>query len=271
MIPPSAPAAASLDAPRANVFSDTHAHLFAEVLRQDLAGVLARAKAAGVERILCVGTDLESSRESVAIAESNPNIFASVGVHPHDARAAPADYLLQLNNLAKHPKVVALGEMGLDYFRQHSPREMQERVFREQVALAAELDLPVVIHQREAAMELVAALSECPGVRGVAHCFTGTAELARTLLALGLNISFTGTITFGKRRPEEAIRAVPMERMMLETDCPYLAPVPKRGTLNEPANIPHIAHCVAEVLGSSGEEVGAATSAAAAALFGWPA
>ncbi len=249
---------------------DTHAHLYYPDLKSQLDDVIFRAGGVGVEQIICVGTDLDSSKKSIAIAEKYPTVFATVGVHPHDAKDVSADFIEELRKLAAHEKVVAIGEMGLDFFRNLSPPDVQSVVFCQQLELANELDLPAVIHNRDADEALLAILKEVTPKRGVVHCFSSGVETARSILDLGVIISFTGTVTFGKNHNESVLKAIDLKDFMLETDCPFLAPIPNRGKLNEPANIPHIAQQIAEIIGVSVEEVAEKTTRTAQQFFRLP-
>ncbi len=250
------------------MFIDTHAHLFYKDYQDQLDEVLQRAADAGVKTIICVGLDLDTSQVAIELAERYPNLWATVGVHPHDAQAAPADVLERLRALAAHDKVVAIGETGLDYYRNLSPPEVQRELFRAQVALAGDLDLPVVVHNRAADGDLLAELRAAGHSRGVVHCFSSTPAFAREVLDLGFHISFTGTVTFGKNHNEAVLKSVGLERVMVESDCPYLAPVPHRGKTNEPAWVRHTAEKIAEVAGSTAEKVADITTANAEKLFG---
>jgi len=250
---------------------DTHAHLYYSDLKSQLDDVISRAGEAGVEQIICVGTDLDSSRESITIAEKYLNVFATAGVHPHDAKDAPTHFAEELRKLAGHEKVVAIGEMGLDFFRNLSPPDVQSVVFRQQLELANELNLPAVIHNREADEALLTALREITPKRGVVHCFSSNVETAKAVLELGLKISFTGTVTFGKNHNESVLKAIDLGDFMLETDCPFLAPVPNRGKLNEPGNISHIAQRIAEIKGVLIKEVAEKTTRTAQQFFRLPA
>lgn len=249
---------------------DTHAHLTLGELVEDRAAVLARARAAGVGAIITVGIDPEDSRAAVALAEAREDVWATVGVHPHDAEGLAAADLDDLADLARAPKVVAWGEIGLDFFRNRSPRETQVRWFREQAARARELDLPVVIHDREAHGETLEVLRAAgPGLRGVVHCFSGDEAFAREVLALGFHLSVPGTVTYPKNDTlRRVVASVPLERLLLETDCPYLAPQPVRGRRNEPAHIVHTAEAVARVRGLEVADVARITTAASRELFG---
>ena len=252
------------------MYIDTHAHLYYDNLKNQLAKVVERAEAAGVTQIICVGTDLPSSETSISIAEKYDAVFATVGVHPHDAKDAPDDYLHQLRDLTSHSKVVAVGEMGLDYFRDFSPRNMQKEVFQSQLALARELDLPAVIHNRDADEDILKILEEVRYEKSVLHCFSSNTEMAGRAISLGCLLSFTGNVTFGKNHTESVLLTTPLNRIMLETDCPFMTPVPNRGKLNEPANILHIAQWIAKVKRIDVSEVAESTTSTAQIFFDLP-
>ncbi|ACX53191.1 hydrolase, TatD family [Ammonifex degensii KC4] len=249
---------------------DTHCHLNDPRLEADLPEVLARARQAGVKVMIVVGYDLASSAKAVALAEREKDLYATVGVHPHDAAKVPPDYLERLRSWAKTGKVVAVGEIGLDFYRNLSPPARQREVFLAQLHLARELSLPVVIHCRDAYDELYSLLKgEKSELEGVLHCFSGTWREAERFLALGFYLSFAGTITFPRSDSlAEVVARMELERLLLETDAPYLAPVPHRGKRNEPAYLVHIARKVAEIRGMRVEEVAAASAASARRLFG---
>ena len=251
------------------VLVDTHCHLDDRQFDADRDAVIERAYKSGVEQIIAVGYDLVSSRRSVALAQSRPGVFAAVGIHPHDAAKAPQDYLETLRELAKDRGVVAVGEIGLDFYRDLSPRTVQRKVFIEQLRLARELNLPVVIHCRDATADVYEILvREAVGLSGVMHCFSGNWENAKRFLGLGFYISIAGPVTFNKNSVlTEVVRNVPLGRLLLETDAPYLAPVPYRGKRNEPAYLVWIAQRVAEIRGTTLEEVAAATFSNALRLF----
>ncbi|MGO0121638.1 TatD family hydrolase [Desulfothermobacter acidiphilus] len=248
---------------------DTHCHLNDPRLYQDWQGVLRRAQRVGVKVILVVGYDLTSSARAVELAAAEPSLYAAVGVHPHDAATASANYLERLRDWAREKKVVALGEIGLDYYRNLAPPARQREVFLAQYCLARELGLPVVLHCRDAYEELYQLLrSEAPAGEGVVHCFSGDWPAAEKLLQLGFHLSFTGVITFPRNQQlVEVVARTPIDRLLLETDAPYLAPVPYRGRLNEPAYLPLIARKVAEIKRMEVEEVAAQTTANAYRLF----
>jgi TatD DNase family protein len=251
---------------------DTHTHLDFPQFDSDREQVIERAANAGVQAIVNVGTDLASSQAAVALAEVYPQIYAAVGVHPHDAKTLTAETLEELRALASHPKVVAIGEIGLDFYRDLSPRDKQRQAFEQQLALAREIGKPVIIHDREAHAEVMGILrhrvegSHQPV--GVLHCFSGDLAMAQEAIELGFYISIAGPVTFkNARRLRESVRQLPLERLLIETDCPYLAPHPHRGKRNEPAYVKLVAQEVARIKEWSLEEVARITSDNAQALF----
>jgi len=263
------------------VFFDTHAHLDYPDLAEELPQTVARAEAAGISRIISIGTDLESSRRAIQIAEQFPNVFAAVGWHPSDAVKAPEDVRPGLRELARHPKVVALGETGLDYprFPSQKPgytldddarvKQKQAELFRQHLELGAELGLNCVIHQRDALEDTLALLQPFASrVRGVFHCFANDAAAMRRILALSSLVSFTGILTFKNgQNIRDSLAATPLDQFMLETDSPFLAPMPYRGKRCEPAYVKEIAEVAAQVKGCSLAELSAATCATATKFF----
>ncbi len=253
------------------ILFDTHAHLGLEsFFEKDLKAVIRRADAAGVKYIATVGIDLPESRKAVAIASRHDGIYAIVGVHPHEAKGVTDEVLEEMARLARHEKVVAYGEIGLDFYRNHSPRHTQMAVFREQVRLARELKLPIVIHDRDAHAETVKILKEekADEVGGIIHCFSGDVRMAWDCIAMGFFISIPGTVTFKKaRQVHEVVREVPLDYLLVETDCPYLTPVPHRGKRNEPAYVRFTAMAAAALKKRPFEEVAAATTANARRVF----
>ncbi len=256
---------------------DSHAHVDGEEFDADRDEVLERARAAGVRAILNVGTcDPQGGNfeRAIALAEKHGDVYAAVGVHPHDAKLfddMAAAHLMKL--LTSSGRVVALGEIGLDYHYDHSPRDTQREVFARQLRMAREVNLPVIIHSREADEETVevirAEASASGGGRaGVMHCFSGSLSMAEQVLELGFMISFAGNITFKKAEPlREVARHVPFDRLLIETDCPYMSPVPLRGRRNEPAHVVETARCLAALRGVEAEEIGRFTSANFARFF----
>ncbi|RJQ27490.1 MAG: TatD family deoxyribonuclease, partial [Peptococcaceae bacterium] len=227
--------------------------------------------AAGLVNILNVGYDLESARCSVALAADYDFVFAAAGVHPHEAAKVSPDYLEELKRLAAHPKLKALGEMGLDYYRNLSPKPVQQRVFREQLALARELNLPVIIHDRDAHGDTLELLRRDGAGRagGVMHCFSGSWEMAEECVGLGFYISIAGPVTFASAaRLKDIAARLPLERLLVETDAPYLTPVPYRGRRNEPANVRYVVEEVARLRGMPPEALGEALVENGRRLFG---
>jgi len=249
---------------------DTHSHLNHPRLLRALPDVLARARAAGVSAMIVVGYDLPSSRKAVELAESDADVWAAVGVHPHDAADVSQDDLSEIRALARSARVVAIGETGLDFYRDLSPRPTQEKVFEEHLAVGAELGLPVIVHCREAEEEVLGALeSDMPRSPVIWHCFDGMLDHARRALDLGLFLGFGGRVTYrNAAHLREVAAVVPADRMLLETDCPYLAPEPKRGRDNEPANLVVIAEAMAAIRGEEGRALTDRTSANARRVFG---
>lgn len=236
---------------------DTHAHYDDAQFDADREALLSAMPENGVGLILDPGCDLESSRAAIALAEQYPHVYAAVGYHPENCAPYTDADLDILRRLAQHPKVVAIGEIGLDYYwEQNPPKAFQQAVFRAQLALAQELSLPVIVHDREAHADCLAIVKEFPGVRGVFHCYSGSVEMARELWKLGWYTGFDGPVTYkNARRTVEVVQEVPLERLLLETDSPYMAPVPVRGTRNDSRNIAHIAAKIAEVRGMTADEV----------------
>jgi TatD DNase family protein len=258
------------------MFYDTHAHLDYPDYAGEVAAAISRANAAGITRVIAIGTNLESSRRAIALAEEFEEIFAVPGWHPGEAMDAPADLRADLRELACHPKVVALGETGLDYFR--LPRDAaaaapnkrrQAELFEQHLELAAETGLNVVIHQRAALDDTLQQLRPWAArVRGVFHCFAETAAVRQQIADLGSIVSYTGIVTFKNgQNIRETLASTPLGEFMLETDSPYLSPEPHRGKRNEPAYVRDLAAAVAEIKGCSIEELGRATCAAAHGFF----
>ena len=262
-------------------FYDTHAHLDYPDFAADLPQVVERAAAAGITKIIGIGTDLESSERALRLSERFSGVYAAVGWHPSNAVEAPSDLRPVLRNLARHPKVVAIGETGLDYYRLPSARpeftpaddepykQKQAAIFRQQMEVASEFGLNCVIHQRDALEDVLAQMEPfADKVRGVFHCFVNGGQDMRRILAMRSLVSFTGILTFkNAQNVRDTVLATPLDQMMLETDCPYLAPMPYRGKRCEPAYVKEIADAVAQVKGCSLEELSEATSAAARKFF----
>lgn len=230
-------------------FIDTHMHLNAAEFDSDRAAAFERALVAGVERMVEVGYDRESSRAAVRLAETDPRIYAVVGIQPHYALEADASWLDEIRQLATHPKVVAIGEIGLDYYHDRAPHELQEQLFRQQLELARELRRPVVIHSRDAQADTVRILNDAArGQPGIMHSFSGDWAYAAACLDVGFYLSFSGPVTFAKATElHEVARRAPLDRILTETDSPYLSPHPRRGRRNEPAHARIVAERLAEL------------------------
>jgi TatD DNase family protein len=255
------------------VFVDSHAHLDDPKFESDRTEMLLRARAAGVDQILTIGNGKgpDDMGCGIPFAETMEDVFTSVGVHPHDASKVEARHYTMMTELAAHPKVVAIGETGLDYHYANSPHDVQCEVFGRQLELAAELALPVIVHTREADSDTEAILRSFPHVRGVLHCFTSSRELADFAIANGWMVSFSGIVTFQNATAlREIARSIPSNALLIETDCPYLAPVPHRGKRNEPAFVVETASILAEVRGVSVAELARETTANFARLFSIP-
>ena len=235
---------------------DTHAHLNDEAFDADRAEILETFKDAGVGLVLNAGCSLESSYASIELAEQYPWIYASVGTHPDTADEVNEELLETYRRMCKNPKVKAIGEIGLDYHYETIPREVQQKAFRMQMGLAEELDMPVIVHERDAHEDGMAIVKEFSKVKGVFHCYSGSAEMARQLVDMGWYIGFTGVLTFkNARKAVETAASIPLERIVLETDCPYMAPEPYRGRRNHPGYLPKMAEKLAQIRGLSVEEV----------------
>jgi TatD DNase family protein len=255
------------------VLVDTHAHLHDPAFDADRPAVIARARAGGVAGFLTIGTDVRTSEAAVALAAAEADIYAAVGIHPHDASTADGAALERIAALARTPRVVAVGEIGLDYYRDLSPRAVQRRTLIAQLRLARTVGKPVLLHCREAHADLldVCGAEGVAAVGGILHCFSGDLAVARRGLDLGLLVSIAGPVTYpSARRLAEVVRALPLDRLVVETDCPYLPPQPWRGQRNEPAYLPVTAARVAELLGVPVSTVAAATTENAARLLALP-
>ena len=241
---------------------DSHAHIQLSQFNRDRDAVLKRAHEAAVSTILVIGFDVETSLGAVELAEKHTQIYATVGMHPHDAKDLTPDALKTLRELATRPKVIALGEMGLDYYRNLSPRPLQEEAFEKQLDLAEELQMPIIIHNREAYMDILPILEARQGkIQGVLHCFTGNVELMRRSLAIGFYIGIGGIVTYPNAKDVQAVaKEVPEDRLLIETDCPWLAPQFRRGKRNEPAYVRAVAEKIAELRGTSIETIGETTT-----------
>ncbi len=254
-------------------FIDAHAHLELEPLFRDYEGVVTRARQAGLAAIVTVGIDLEDATRAMQIAHQYDDVFACMGYHPHNAKYAGALELAQMQDMASDTKVVGYGEIGLDFFRNHSPRDIQISIFDEQIRIARTLKKPVVIHLRDAydkGLSMLEKSAPFPSA-GVIHCFSGNEDDARRALDLGLYISIPGTVTYkNNHQLRSIVEKIPDDRILLETDCPFLAPEPLRGKDNEPAFIVHTAKKVAEVRGTTLENIGKTSTGNACVLFRLP-
>ena len=253
-----------------NLIFDTHAHYDDEAFDADREALLSSMPENGVGLIVDPGCDLDTSRRAVEIAEQYPHVYAAVGWHPENCAPYTRESLDTLRAWAKNPKVVAIGEIGLDYYwEQNPPREFQQEVFRDQLALARELGLPVIVHDRDAHADCLAIVKEFPQVRGVFHCYSGSAEIAQELIERGWYLGFDGPLTYkNAKKTLEVAKVVPLDRVLLETDSPYMSPVPVRGTRNDSRNVSHIAAKFAEIRGMSTDEIIALTNKNGRRFFG---
>ncbi|MCM3738168.1 TatD family hydrolase [Bacillus cytotoxicus] len=250
---------------------DTHSHLNADQFKEDLQEVIARMKEVGVSYTVVVGFDEVTIKKAIELAETYDFIYAAVGWHPVDAIDMTEEHLKWLEELADHPKVVALGEMGLDYHWDKSPKEVQKEVFRKQIRLARKVNLPIIIHNREATQDIVDILKEenASEVGGIMHCYSGGVEVAKQCVEMNFLISLGGPVTFkNAKKPKEVAMEIPMEQLLIETDCPYLTPHPFRGKRNEPSYVKLVAEEIANLKGLSYEEVAIKTTENAKKLFG---
>lgn len=253
------------------MFFDTHAHLNAEQYNEDLQEVIDRALSEGISNIVVVGFDRPTIEKAMELTEKYGFIYASVGWHPVDAIDMTEKDLLWIEELSSHPKVVALGEMGLDYYWDKSPKDIQKEVFRKQIRLAKKVKLPIVIHNRDATADIVEILKEegAGEVGGIMHCFSGSPEIAQECVDMNFYISLGGPVTFkNAKKPKEVADVIPLDKLLIETDCPYLTPHPHRGKRNEPSYVKLVAEQIAEIKGLSTEEVAQATTENAKKLFG---
>ncbi|MCD7036633.1 TatD family hydrolase [Metabacillus sp. GX 13764] len=250
---------------------DTHAHLNDLQYEDDLLEVMNRAREEGVENIVVVGFDRPTIVKAMELTETYDFIYAAVGWHPVDAIDMTDDDLNWIKELASHPKVVALGEMGLDYHWDKSPKDVQKEVFKKQIALAKEVKLPIIIHNRDATQDVLDILQSegAEEVGGIMHCFTGSVEVARQCIDMNFYISLGGPVTFkNAKKPKEVAAEIPLDKLLIETDCPYLAPHPLRGKRNEPSYIRYVAEEIANLRGMTADEVGSQTTENAKKFFG---
>ena len=247
---------------------DTHAHLNDPAFDPDREELMAGLRDKGIGYVMNAGCSLASSKDIIQMAEKYPWLYGSVGSHPDSADEVNEEVVEEYRKLAAHEKVKAIGEIGLDYYYEDIPREIQKNAFRMQMALAQELDMPVIIHEREAHDDGMRIVKEFPKVKGVFHCYSGSAEMARQLVNMGWYIGFTGVLTFkNARKAVETAASIPLERIVLETDCPFMAPEPFRGKRNDPGYLPKMAEKLAEIRGISVEEVVKITTENAKRLY----
>ena len=246
---------------------DTHCHLYFDELKNDIDGVLNRADELGVKRFICVGTNLTDSFKSFKLAQQYENIYATAGIHPHDAGSVENNYIEKLRKLLENYKIVAVGEMGLDYFRNISNPDEQKQVFKKQLNLAQEIIKPIVFHNRDADKDTIKILSDFSKVNGVAHCFSSSYDTAIKLIEMGFYISFSGNLTFKNSHLPEVAKKLPLDRLLVETDSPFLSPMPFRGKTNEPSRVRYVAEKLAEIFNSNIEHIADVTTTNARALF----
>ena len=250
---------------------DTHAHMNDPAFDSDREEMILGLKEKGVEYVMNVGCCLESSGDCIKLSEQYPFVYASVGTHPDSADEVNEEVLEQYRRMAQHPKVMAIGEIGLDYYYETIPRQVQQKAFRMQLALAKELDMPVIVHERNAHDDGMRIVKEFKGVTGVFHCYSGSAEMARQLVDMGWYIGFTGVLTFkNARKAVETAERIPLERIVLETDCPFMAPEPFRGKRNDPGYMYRMAERLAQIRGISVEKVHEVTMENAKRLYRIP-
>ncbi|MFC4355822.1 TatD family hydrolase [Chryseomicrobium palamuruense] len=252
-------------------FIDTHVHLNADQYDEDLAEVISRAREKGVQKMVVIGFDTKTIKRAIAIAEADPDIYAVVGWHPVDAVDCTEEDLTWIEELAKHDKVVGIGETGLDYYWDKSPKHIQQEVFRKQIRLAQRVNLPLIIHNRDATGDVIRILEEEEAhlTGGIMHCFGGSVETARRAIDMNFMISLGGPVTFkNAKTPKEVAKEIPLEHLLIETDAPYLAPHPFRGKRNEPSYVPLVAEEIARLKELSVEEVAEVTTENAEKFFG---
>ena len=246
---------------------DSHCHLYMGSWSNDLPALLSTTVNNGVGRIICPGIDITTSMKSIEIASVHEEVFATVGIHPHDAKDAPSDYLEKLVKMLQKPRVIGIGEIGLDFYRNISDADIQYKVFREQLQLAKDSDLPVIIHNRNADKEIINILKEFRSLKGVAHCFSSDISTAEEFLEMGFYISFAGNLTYKNSDLPDVAKEIPLNRLLVETDAPFLSPVPFRGKENEPSRVKNVAEKLAECKGVTFKEVVIATKRNTETLF----
>jgi TatD DNase family protein len=249
-------------------FIDTHAHYDDERFETDRDELLGRLHRGGAQKIINIGCNVERTKASALIAERFDFVSFTAGIHPQDVLTLPKDYIDALSAFAKMSKCVAIGEIGLEYYGEYADKKLQERIFREQIALARDFNLPIIIHSRDAAADTIEILKEYAPLKGQMHCFSYSKESAEIFLKMGLHISFTGVLTFkNAKKAIEALGVVPTDRLLTETDCPYMSPEPVRGTRNDSANLPYIIEKIAEIKNETAEKIAEITTENALKLF----
>jgi len=233
------------------MLTDSHCHLFYDEIFQDIDNVLIRSKNLGVNRFICVGTNINDSLLSLDISKKYENVYCSAGIHPHDSQNVDKDYIQQIELMMNSNKMIAVGEIGLDYFRNISSKKSQIKVFNELLQLAEKIDKPVIFHNRDADEDIIEILSSYPNVTGVSHCFSSTLSTAKKLLDIGYYISFSGNLTFKNSNLPSVAKYLPLDRLLVETDSPYLSPEPFRGKPNEPGRTRYVAEKLAEIHNTS--------------------
>jgi len=237
------------------MLTDSHCHLFYDEIFQDIDNVLIRSKNLGVNRFICVGTNINDSLLSLDISKKYENVYCSAGIHPHDSQNVDKDYIQQIELMMNSNKMIAVGEIGLDYFRNISSKKSQIKVFNELLQLADKIDKPVIFHNRDADEDIIEILSSYPNVTGVSHCFSSTLSTAKKLLDIGYYISFSGNLTFKNSNLPSVAKYLPLDRLLVETDSPYLSPEPFRGKPNEPGRTRYVAEKLAEIHNISFETI----------------
>jgi len=242
------------------MLTDSHCHLFYDEIFQDIDNILIRSKNLGVNRFICVGTNINDSLLSLDISEKFENVYCSAGIHPHDSQNVDKDYIQQIELMMRSKRMIAIGEIGLDYFRNISSKKSQIKVFNELLQLADNINKPIIFHNREADQDIIDILSSYPNVIGVSHCFSSTLSTAKKLLDLGYYISFSGNLTFNNSNLPSVAKYLPLDRLLVETDSPYLSPEPFRGKPNEPGRTRYVAEKLAEIHNISFESIAEQTT-----------
>ena len=252
------------------MLTDTHCHLYYDELYNNLSQVIQRANNLDVTRFICVGTNIEDSKKCLSISEDNDNVFASAGVHPHDSKDVPESYIDDIYEIIQYDSMIAIGEIGLDYFRNISAPETQKKIFREQMEIAQDLNYPVIIHNRDSDKDLIEILNDYPDVHGIAHCFSSNLEMANAFLEIGYYISFSGNLTFKNSHLPEVAKSIPLNRVLVETDSPYLSPEPHRGKANEPGRTRFVVEKLSEIYKVPFELIAKQTNDNATEIFSLP-